>query len=303
MTVRTRNKWIDVAKGMTIVLVVMGHAAIPAPISRLIYAFHMPLFFIASGWTTNWNKYSVGEYCIRKTKTLLLPFFIYSAVVLTVKKMALGGEDIVIAWLTKGWQGYALWFIPVLFVALLFVRLVYTIKRKTLQMLIIVAVLILGVALKCFRISMPWHMSSVPYASFLIVIGTEMKRYQCYIDKPRWYLCVIGLVVTSMISHFWKLDMAWNNILPVLPLTVGALAGTTMMFTLSSMLVMYIPKMATIIQAIGCETFVIVAFSQIIVILCNTYLTCNSILKYLMLIVSLVVIAFIKNRFFKLCKG
>lgn len=303
MTSRSRNKWIDVAKGMTIVLMVMGHAAIPVPISRFIYSFHMPLFFIASGWTTNWNKYSVGEYCIRKMKTLLLPFIIYSAVVLTVKKMALGGEDIVIEWLTKGWQGYALWFIPVLFVSLLFVRLVYTIRRKTLRVLIIVAVLIFGVALKYFRISMPWHMSSVPYASFLIVIGTYMKRYQRYIDKPRWYLCVIGLVVVSMISHFWKLDMAWNDILPVLPLTVGALAGTTMMFTLSSMLVMYIPKMSTIIQTIGRETFVIVAFSQIIVILCNTYLASNSIMKYLILIVSLVVIAFIKNRLFKQYKG
>ena len=51
-----RLKWLDIAKGISIILVVIGHTSIPRFLSDFIWAFHIPLFFIASGWTTNWQK-------------------------------------------------------------------------------------------------------------------------------------------------------------------------------------------------------------------------------------------------------
>ena len=45
----SRILWIDVAKGITIILVVLGHSSLPSTISRFIWAFHMPLFFLVSG--------------------------------------------------------------------------------------------------------------------------------------------------------------------------------------------------------------------------------------------------------------
>lgn len=39
-----RSVWLDVAKGITIILMVLGHSSIPDGLSRFIYAFHMPLF-------------------------------------------------------------------------------------------------------------------------------------------------------------------------------------------------------------------------------------------------------------------
>lgn len=56
--------------------------------------------------------------------------------------------------------------------------------------------------------------------------------------------------------------MAWNNIIPVIPLTIGAIAGTFMIFTLSSFIVRCYSNGSSLFQYIGKETFVIVAFHR-----------------------------------------
>ena len=45
-----RIGWIDLAKLMGIFLMVLCHGMVPATADNLIHAFHMPLFFVLSGW-------------------------------------------------------------------------------------------------------------------------------------------------------------------------------------------------------------------------------------------------------------
>ena len=40
-----RESWIDVLKGIGIILVVIGHTSMENPLVKWIYVFHMPLFF------------------------------------------------------------------------------------------------------------------------------------------------------------------------------------------------------------------------------------------------------------------
>ena len=47
----SRIEWIDVVKGIAILLMIVGHTKCPEPLSRVIFSFHMPLFFILSGLT------------------------------------------------------------------------------------------------------------------------------------------------------------------------------------------------------------------------------------------------------------
>lgn len=42
-----RVKWIDYAKGITMLLVIIGHTISDDLIRRMIFSFHMPLFFYA----------------------------------------------------------------------------------------------------------------------------------------------------------------------------------------------------------------------------------------------------------------
>lgn len=110
---KERVYWCDIAKSIGIFLMVCGHTSIPSIISNWIYSFHMPLFFIISGFFfSKKGEGMLAPYIIRKVKSLLVPYFKYSIVVY-VGMILIGVPDYHA--LLVGWKGYALWFIPVLF--------------------------------------------------------------------------------------------------------------------------------------------------------------------------------------------
>ena len=80
-----RVEFIDFAKGIGILTVVWAHIMLVGWSHQLIYAFHMPFFFFASGLLFNREKYSsFGEFVRRRAKGMLLPYAIYSVVTWTV---------------------------------------------------------------------------------------------------------------------------------------------------------------------------------------------------------------------------
>ncbi len=75
-----RIDFIDVAKGIGIILVVLGHLnSAEQPIRNFIYSFHMPLFFILSGVFFN-EKTEFKHLLLKSIKTLLIPYLIFVAV-------------------------------------------------------------------------------------------------------------------------------------------------------------------------------------------------------------------------------
>ncbi|MCC8049997.1 MAG: acyltransferase family protein [Clostridiales bacterium] len=72
-----RIEWIDVAKGIGIILVIMGHCFNKSSlIHKWIFSFHMPLFFILSGYCFHVDKYQRMRDIVRaKIKSLLIPYF------------------------------------------------------------------------------------------------------------------------------------------------------------------------------------------------------------------------------------
>lgn len=72
-----RNKTIDCMKGLAIIFMVVGHIHISALVDKFIYSFHMPLFFIVSGYLYHRRTVSL-EYLKKKVKTLILPYFVFA---------------------------------------------------------------------------------------------------------------------------------------------------------------------------------------------------------------------------------
>lgn len=155
--------------------------------------------------------------------------------------------------------------------------------------------LVIGCLLSYYHCNLAWTLSSVPFATFLVLLGSELRQQQKWIDEPRWWLMIGSFAMALFISHFWRLDMCFNNILPIVPLALGAVAGTLMMFTLSSYIERYTKLLSRVFQAVGRETYVVVAFSQITIMLLNQYFTLNVAVKYGVLIIVLVLLVFLKN--------
>lgn len=76
---------IAIAKGLCIILMVVGHSGCPSLLSKFIYIFHMPLFFFFSGFFFNTKKlHPAKDYIKRKVKVLWWPFVKWSTFFLIV---------------------------------------------------------------------------------------------------------------------------------------------------------------------------------------------------------------------------
>lgn len=71
---QNRIEWIDIAKGIGILCVVLGHIYIPYLYS-FVYLFHMPLFFFLSGLCSS-SKGTLQSRIIKKIKSLYIPMIV-----------------------------------------------------------------------------------------------------------------------------------------------------------------------------------------------------------------------------------
>ncbi len=51
-----RIKWLDTAKGILILLVILGHSFSNTELKNILGSFYMPAFFIFSGFTLKYEK-------------------------------------------------------------------------------------------------------------------------------------------------------------------------------------------------------------------------------------------------------
>lgn len=296
-----RKCWLDIAKGIAIFLMVIGHTSIPNVVSNFVYAFHMPLFFIASGLASDYDRQTWGGYVKHKSYTIMLPFLTYSVIVILLQ-CSIGPLDVANL-LKTGWGGYALWFVPILYLASILTMLICRIRNRAIRLVVMLCMLVMGYDLCHYQIVLPWTLSTVPFATFLILVGNELKHIQKWIETEKSLLGVaVAFIVTVVISHFYRLDLAWNHIIPVIPLTIGAIAGTLMVFRLSVWIEQHMKKCSSILQAIGKETYIVVAFSQVIIMCINHFFTVNVLWKYVILVVALIFLKYIKDWINRLVK-
>lgn len=78
MEKKPRIEWIDNAKAFCIVLIVMGHIGMSAPLTNFFSSFRVPLFFFVSGFLYHYDGLSSADFFKRKFRTLVIPYFLFS---------------------------------------------------------------------------------------------------------------------------------------------------------------------------------------------------------------------------------
>lgn len=77
---KERIHYFDTAKGILILLVVLGHVFETGPVNQYIYSFHMPAFFMISGILIRYSsvmKKPMGQVLLDKIYTLIIPFLFF----------------------------------------------------------------------------------------------------------------------------------------------------------------------------------------------------------------------------------
>lgn len=78
---KTRNQLIDIAKGLSMVLIVLFHCDI---FHDILFQFHVPVFAFLSGYVFNTNKYclsgkdGIKKCFVNKIRTLYVPFVVFN---------------------------------------------------------------------------------------------------------------------------------------------------------------------------------------------------------------------------------
>lgn len=127
MTKKERINYLDMARGIGMILVVIGHISYVAePIRNYITAFHMPLFFLISGILIQYKGEEKAAFSVtfrKKVKSLMLPYLIFSVLYFFIESVRLIIRDLD-EWnvvFRQVWQSFclqgvsALWFLPALF--------------------------------------------------------------------------------------------------------------------------------------------------------------------------------------------
>lgn len=75
---KKRIAWIDTARGIGILFVLLGHILLYEKTNIYIYSFHMPFFFFLSGYLANYEKsITAKEYIAKKIRTLIVPYLFF----------------------------------------------------------------------------------------------------------------------------------------------------------------------------------------------------------------------------------
>lgn len=294
-------EWVDISKGIVICLMVIGHSSIPALLSHWIWSFHMPFFFIISALFTSWNKGTFEEFSIRRAKILMIPFVIYSMI--NIVGFAFVRDQTIIEYSTtilfSGWGGVALWFVPVFYISLLVCKL----TSDRFLLIIALVSLILGCVLSYCTVVLPWALSSVPFAVFLMMLTRRYRNIILRFLKSLtarflFLISIAGIIFSAFIGDHWTLDMSWNRILPITPILIGILCGTTSIICISIMLTKN-RRIFTIIgtpfMSIGRNTYEIMAISQVAIAVLNNWFNDYVALKYALLIAVIILAVYIRK--------
>lgn len=199
-----RIRWADVAKGIGILLVVLGHVNVTPFIGKVwIYSYHMPLFFFLSGYFARPGKISVRRSITKSAKHLLLPYLLFSIVFLAADyfMVRLRPEEMRAEFLDFCTGRYIiLWFFVSLFIVSVLFQIIHCIfQKKIYQNITIFCCAVLGFILDHYLPNQSFQI--IPESLFVLGfynIGYLIGKKPLQIQEKR--LKVTSLMLAAFIS-------------------------------------------------------------------------------------------------------
>ncbi len=250
MNEKKRVQWIDTVKGIGILLMVIGHAG-NIPIAKLwIYSFHMPLFFIISGYVytlTNHGRYTGTEglikLLIKNAYAYLMPYTILFLINLILKICTdyIKNCEVLEGWggtrLIQSLRGYIvkgylysydtelpncapLWFLTCLFISYIFFYLLLCLRKDTCRVMCAIAYLTVSKLIVCVEYSkgldeLPWHIDVAFVSSVFMLIGYYLfrflKAYDLLSQKIQFTIIIFFMLIGTLVGCVnGKINMVKN---------------------------------------------------------------------------------------------
>lgn len=235
---KNRETWLDVAKGLGIILVVYGHSSIFAQNALLIYIywFHMPAFFIISGYLFKnpQNLSGLRELIKKRTLQLIIPylsFFIVITLVKLVLQLRHGDTNLTLFFnelisnvfggrFASGYYG-VFWFITCLFATQIVFSIIRILVKSQLKQLIIIILLytlahvevwlLNNYGLSSSAIKIPWNLDvsliTLVYFSLGFYIKTVLQKIPLKLTSLTILLSATFIILNHIGILNYKLDL------------------------------------------------------------------------------------------------
>lgn len=243
---------IDILKGITIILVVIGHAVQGIVsgqhltlnteyssifiLKQIIYGFHMPLFFIIAGLFINsWVKRSFKEAILQKIFRLIVPYFIWSAITALAMQFAsnytnngLGIREFIMSPIipfSQYWFLYVLFFIHIIYYVLVNIKMC---NGKLLFLLVSIVVYLLNPLIDNI-----WIFNSLFRYMIFFSIGSYILDF-INLKQFRYNKMVLPIITFLLINVIYvKVLYINNDLLEYYFLFVTSIVGSVFVFFIS----------------------------------------------------------------------
>lgn len=175
-----RITYLDTAKGILILLMLIGHIWNEGYAHDFIYVFHMPAFFIISGMTSRPKEISIrgfGKYLFSRFKALLIPYLCFEIYAIAADMICNGiylnikGYSYQI--LTLRLFNGPLWFLMVMFFSGILFFFLQGLKSRNKQYAVVLVLLLLATVMPQYRAYI--SPSTVTLALLFTMTGFELK--------------------------------------------------------------------------------------------------------------------------------
>ena len=285
-----RIEYLDIAKGIGILLVVLGHndfEVISLFVQRLIYSFHMPLFFFLSGYFLN-TAVPFFDFVKKRFNTLLKPFlftiFLIYFTSISFEKM---GFNTAITRTVKSLYGSGyyldwvqLWFLPHLFAvsiyAFLFITLVSRLRNRWITWGILLGTLAVAIpflnTFYPFPLSLPgkqYELWGLPFSldlvlttGFFFILGHEIRQVtsEKTFDNGLILAATGGIVLLLNILFPYEIDFNIRLYESFLVNTAEAILGILFILALARQIELHTTRLASFLKYLGNISLIILLF-------------------------------------------
>ena len=264
---KDKNNFISTAKGIGIILMVMGHSGAPGDLDKFIYQFHMPLFFFCSGYFLNncedfnslvtiikkrfkgiYLKYLCWSILFLALHNVFIYFNIYNDAILKWAEYPYDTNDFVhkaikIIFSMNGHEQLvrSFWFFKQLFLASIMVSsLIYITNKVThykhTHLIILMGLFLMTLISKYYNWALPviWDLSLVFMSSTFYLSGYISRKYNILIKLNNIATSIV--LLTFLLIGLYALP--WTNMLEytnttVIPFFIVGLSGTILTLNIS----------------------------------------------------------------------
>ncbi len=293
---KNRINYVDIARGLAIILIVIGHALGYSKhceiVKRIIYSFHVVLFFMLSGYTLKFKKDEKFIcYFWKKFKRIVIPYFIWATIFLipyiiigpkissdldknnsfelleALKNILYGnGNNNALK------QNTPLWFLPALFsmeIIYYFIIKFVNNKPKYFKAIICIPILLIAyITNRYLTLVLPFGINTALVLGIYLYFGYLAKEIKLFEKEKLFKLPIILLLfIVGIIS-----SISNSTVIPA-NYTYGYLTLALISGFCLSIFVIYIAYLInknTVFELLGRKSITILIFHKIILIVFQT---------------------------------